>query len=353
MKRSFLYMCVACAMLLAGAVMHSSAPEPTAKPPEETMPREQGITAWAAYWDADAAVEELTGYREKLSALVYFAAYFNEKNELFVPKQIGGLIGHMAAASAPLPEEYLSFTNDRLAANGDSILKDTEILRPILTDPGKRQEHIEQIIATALSVGLSAVEIDYEGFSRNPSLLAFFPAFVQELHKRTSALGMPLRVLLEPSWPMESLVFPTGPEYVMMCYNLHGPHSGPGPKADPAFLRKLVARMEALPGKKSFAIATGGFDWAQDAQAASLTYKKALELQQRYGVQARRDAESGCLVFQYQDDQGKAHEVWYADGQTLRLWTDAIQSMGPYDVNLWRLGGNDPASFGRQKNEAE
>lgn len=34
-----------------------------------------------------------------------------------------------------------------------------------------------------------------------------------------------------------------------MCYNLFGTHSGPGPKADRAFLEQMVARMSNIPAK--------------------------------------------------------------------------------------------------------
>ncbi|HML45335.1 MAG TPA: glycosyl hydrolase, partial [Clostridia bacterium] len=129
---------------------------------------------------------------------------------------------------------------------------------------------------------------------------------------------------------------------VMMCYNLYGTHSGPGPKADPAFLQKMVKGMQTLPGKKSFALATGGFDWTEKGKVVSLTYLDALALQRQHAASAMRDAESGCLVFAYRDDMGKAHDVWYADSQTLRLWMDTIEAMGAYDVNIWRLGGNNP-----------
>ncbi|HML45336.1 MAG TPA: hypothetical protein PKE04_01140, partial [Clostridia bacterium] len=222
--RSFLCMLVAWAILWAGPALASSAPDAAAAttdpgeaagtaqaPPEEALPAGEGLIAWAAYWDITRAMEELELSTRRLSTLVYFAAYFDANDALFVPDQVGLLMNYMATLPGPLPEEYLSFTNDRLTADGGSLLKDTKILWMILSNPDQRGAHIDEIIATTQSMGLSAVEIDYEGFRNDIPLLRFFMTFVDELYAKTSALGMPLRVVLEPSVPFDALDFPSGP----------------------------------------------------------------------------------------------------------------------------------------------
>src|SRR5690606_32889434 len=116
------------------------------------------------------------------------------------------------------------------------------------------------IVALVEAYDLDGVEIDYEriGDGDWDNMTAFIAALYQEL----SARGLSLRVVLEPRAPIERLSLPRGPVYVMMAYNLYGSHSGPGPKADDAFIRQLAKRMDRLPGSQNrIAFATGGFDW--------------------------------------------------------------------------------------------
>ena len=149
-----------------------------------------------------------------------------------------------------------------------------------------------------------------------------------------------MRVLVEPNTPFESLTFPPGPTYVMMCYNLYGGHNGPGPKADAAFIQSLMAQMAALPGRKDFAIATGGFDWC-NAEVKQLTQEAAVALAAEHGVTPKRDAASRALSFLYKDDEARRHEVWYADRETLGYWAAIIRAGGDAGgISIWRLGGN-------------
>ena len=140
----------------------ANVPESTEAPCATAEPiyAEDALIAWAVYWDMDNAMEELASSTKDLSTLVYFAAYFDENDALFVPKQIGTLMNYMAMMSGPLPAEYLSFTNDRMIAGGGSILKDASFLWKILGGPDQRREHIDQILATTLGLGLSGIEFD-------------------------------------------------------------------------------------------------------------------------------------------------------------------------------------------------
>ena len=51
-----------------------------------------------------------------------------------------------------------------------------------------------------------------------------------------------------------------------------------------------------------------------------------------------RDAGSGALTARYQGDQ--EYSVWYADGETLSVWRETLQTMGYQHFDVFRLGGN-------------
>lgn len=92
----------------------------------------------------------------------------------------------------------------------------------------------------------TGVEIDYEQIRDNLSLWKKFLVFEKALYPRTKKAGLDLRIVLEPSTPVSKINFPKGPEYVVMCYNLYGYGTNPGPKADYKFLKKTVKDFSSL-----------------------------------------------------------------------------------------------------------
>lgn len=302
---------------------------------------EEKLTAWATYWEADSALEELERLDDNVGAIVFFAAYFDEDGALFIPDGLERLLeGADALYPGGGPERYLSVVNDQLLEDGGSSLKDAGLIKRLFATPESRERHAREILSFVREYGFGGIELDYEALRDDQDLWRDYLLFIELMSGYARTEGLSLRVLLEPSFPYDSILFPPGPEYVMMCYNLYGTHSGPGPKADGEFLRKLVQRMLDVPGEKSFALAGGGFDWSEDG-VLSLTYERAGQLARQHGIEPLRDENSAAMHFTYRED-GVDHEVWYADERTLTEWAEVIREMGEYGVNLWRLGGNCP-----------
>ena len=167
--------------------------------------------------------------------------------------------------------------------------------------------------------------------------------------KKAEKCDKKVRVVLQCSAPVDELALPENFSYSVMCYNLYGYHSGPGPKADIPFLKKTAKKFRNVPNI-SFALATGGFVWNESgAVSRALTYAQAEELRQAHAADAKRDQKSGALHFTYSED-GETFTVWYADTQTLSCWQETIDGVighhASYD--FWRVGGNLPneESFG-------
>ena len=192
---------------------------------------------------------------------------------------------------------------------------------------------------------MEGVELDYENFRKDEEIMTRYRAFLQKLAEATKERGLKFRVVLEPAMAFEGL--PAEAEYVVMFYNLHGKHSGPGPKADRDFIEKTLKKMEALPGRKAAAFATGGCLWQdygffglKKGEARFLTEKEAAALAKKHGRTPERDAESAALHFTFSAD-GHDGEVWYADAETLNAWITLAAENGVEAVSLWRLGGSE------------
>lgn len=247
-------------------------------------------------------------------------------------------------------DHYLTFVNDKMNSDGSSSLKDKALLKELLSKGTNRKQHIEDIVELTQKGQFDGIEVDYEAIKDDLELWDSFVLFIQELYAVAQDKDLKVRVLFEPSAPLEALDLPTGPEYVMMCYNLFGIGTDPGPKANKNFIIKMVQKMKTIQSPTTFALATGGFDW-QDDTVVALTEVQAEELRISYDEEAYRDENSQYLVFNYTDESGQEHEVWYADSVTLDFLMNVASQEGAESFALWRLGGNNHSFDESDKND--
>lgn len=309
-----------------------SAGEKESKVFEESM---NGISAWVAYWDVKAD-EEIQVLGKELKNLSYFAASFDSNNNLVMPKEI---IDYYNQTKNGNYNNFITIVNDKKKADGTFSLKDTNLLKDLLSSAEARSRHAEEIVSLAVKYGFDGIDVDYEQIKKDLKLWQDYILFIGELYEKAEKQGLKVRVILEPNTPFDKLSLTEGPTYVMMCYNLHGGFSKPGEKANREFIKDLIEKMSKVPGEKDFAIATGGFDWKSDGKTEAVSEIEAKELLKKYGLKAQRDANSQSLFFKYKDEKNSQHEVWYADKETLKSWMRVISEKG-YDISLWRLSGN-------------
>lgn len=295
-------------------------------------------SAWLAYWDLDAGVKDLKSVERKLEKLSYFGAYFDQDDKFFIPKELVAKKDECQDKKRQY-ETYLTFVNDKQNADGSVAVKDIEVLRRIFADDAVMEKHIDEIVALTLQGGFDGIEIDYERIWKDAAIGQSFLRFAGKLYAQALKNNLKLRIVLEPGTPFSTADFFKGPEYVVMFYNLYGLHSGPGPKANQAFIETLATRMKALPGERTAAFSTGGCVWGDNGEKRFLTEAEAKKLAVLHQREPKRDEESQCLVFSYQD-KGVLYQVWYADVQTLNYWTAIVRKQAINKISLWRLGGN-------------
>lgn len=323
----------------------------TIEPEIETVEDASGkedrkISVWATYWDLDRILIEVHDLEEHINNFCYFAAYFDNKNQLMLPEETTQTFQTIEEDFAGNQwVNYLTIVNDKMKEDGTSSLKDTRLLYELFASDEDMDKHIDQILSLTLAGGYDGLEIDYEAIRKDMDLWKLYEKFCRKLYKKTSEVGLNMRVVLEPNAPIEELTLPEGPDYIMMCYNLHGANTEPGPKADAEFIRGLIEKMSGVPGNKEFALATGGFDWNEEGKTEAVSQIQAEGLIKQYDAEVERDEESQCIKFIYEDTEGVMHEVWYADMVTLHYWMDIISESGEYGISIWRLGGNKSEKF--------
>lgn len=308
-------------------------------------PKSLQLSAWTTYWDYKNVSDEIKILGDNLTEIVYFGAYFNQRNHLFIPKETQLTFQEIKNMTNSIRyKNYLAIVNDKVNSDGKTSLKSTALLYELFSNEKTVDQHINDIVNLASEGGYDGVEIDYEAI-KSDDLWHMFLNFTCRLYQKLKEHNLQMRIDLESSAPIGKIKFPEGPEYVMMCYNLYGADSKPGPKADKKFIQVMADKMASLPGKRSLAIATGGFDWSQNGKVKDITEQEADSLLKKYSIIPRRDENSNDLTFKYSDQSGLEHEVWFADGLTLSSWITTIKNKGDFNISLWRLSGNNKESL--------
>jgi spore germination protein len=294
--------------------------------------------AWLPYWEMDAALDEADRLSGQLDTYVAFAALFDSSDQIIVPSETHVILSVLKNPAFQKAAVYVSVVNDIEVVPGNYDNKSTALLRRLFQTPESKSKHIEQLMALVDEYKPDGLELDYENIEGDTDLWSSYIGLIEELWSICQREGVRLRVVVPWDAPLYT-VLPEGPEYTVMCYNLFGFHSGPGPKADIDFLKNACKLYLNVPGTVRMAFATGGFDWT-DGEITALTQEQITEQLKDAGVEPMRDPFSGAMKATYQES-GTFHEVWYADGQTLALWRDTCIEYGYHSFDLFRLGGND------------
>ncbi|MEK8131502.1 glycosyl hydrolase [Paenibacillus filicis] len=311
------------------------------------------MSAWITDWQWREALDDLRPVAAELASVQMFAAYFDANDRLYVTSEFEAALPQLVKAyrgHGGTGEIYLTVVNDRYLPDGTVVQREAALVRRLLATEESRRRHMQELIDAVLRYGFDGVELNYS--KSDEETWRQLVLFMDELCGRLKQMDKEFRVVLEPGAPLEGISLPEGPVYVMMAYNLHGTHNGPGPKANPALIKRLAAKLDRIPGHRYLAFALGGFDWSE-GRVTALTEKEAVALTARSSVRPERDEESGSLYFIYKDDKQARHEVWYADELTLKLWRQAAREAGYGSVALWRLGGLDAGMLQEIRNADE
>lgn len=287
------------------------------------------INTWCVYWDIDSTTQqEINKVSAKIDTLCYFGAYF-QNEELFIPDAL--LQYHQKNKDKDF-KEYLTVVND-VVTKDKTFLKDENIIKKILVDDDMNT-HIEELVQLVKINDFDGLELDYEDFNTNISLWNQYSIFIDNLYTALQKENKGLRVLLEAKSPIDKVQLPKGPTYVMMCYNLYGGFSEPGPKANKEFLLKLKKKTENIENIE-YALASGGFKWG-DTKVTNVTVEEALQLADQHQVKPIQDT-SGAWYFTYQENN-KEYTIWFGDMETIEGWQKILKAE---TISLWKMGGNN------------
>jgi cellulose synthase/poly-beta-1,6-N-acetylglucosamine synthase-like glycosyltransferase/peptidoglycan/xylan/chitin deacetylase (PgdA/CDA1 family)/spore germination protein YaaH len=235
---------------------------------------------------------------------------------------------------------------------------DGELLARMIADEPRRQQLIRSLLAFVQDNKFAGISIDFEEppQTAQPNLLAF----MQELHTAFSANGLLVTQSVpfaDDGWNYKA--YAAASDYlILMAYDQHWAGKEAGPiAAQPWFEQTLIKRMGELdPSKTIIALGNYGYDWSDaDPQANTQTFQEALITARESEAIPAWDPASGNLFFEYDEDDGSHHKVWFLDAVTAYNQMRAASGYKPAGYAVWRLGSEDPSIWtilGPAKNDA-
>src|SRR5438876_1436025 len=224
----------------------------------------------------------------------------------------------------------------------------------LLINPALQTNIIFQLRQWVLANHFQGINVDFENLY-DPDYALIVP-FLQ----RMKAAFEPYHLIVsadladpDPSRPVDWRTASSTCDFiVVMAYDEHGGGSKPGPIASIDWYRGVLARaVKNVPREKLIiGLANYAYDWEEGRDWADpLTYQGALIEAAKY-----RDGEKPDDIvdfddralnptFQYIDDDGKQHEVWFLDAVTAANQWLIAQNYAPRGVAVWVLGSTDPS----------
>jgi spore germination protein YaaH len=229
------------------------------------------------------------------------------------------------------------------------------ILTRILNEPTLREAWIARIVELVETHGYSGANIDFEtggGGDRN-AYTSFVAELAQRLHDRGKLLSLAVSakradVANHPrSTFFDYVALSQHADHIfVMAWGIHWTTSAPGAPDDIQWVKGVVDYVKTMPNKHRFVLGSPlyGMDWAgdggSDQPANHHEYDDVMALAARVGATPRRDAATDTMRFDYVDENGTPHQVWYSDATTLATRMALAREAG-MGTGFWRLGRED------------
>jgi spore germination protein YaaH len=226
-------------------------------------------------------------------------------------------------------------------------------IHALLADSALRKTAIDNLEAVIKKYSLDGINIDFEQVPANDR--DNLTAFIHELSDRLKPQGYIISIDVLPKHNEDNDVaaaydYAQLAKYVdkiiLMTYDYHAGWNGAGAVAGiPSVESDLKYALTLIPKNKIYlGIAGYGYDWSSKG-VESVETEAIQNLITRYGANVKWDDTAKSPHFSYTGDDGIAHEVWYENSQSLKYKLGLVNNYNIAGVALWKLGGEDPASW--------
>jgi len=223
---------------------------------------------------------------------------------------------------------------------------DKPLLKSLMEDTNAQKLAIEDIMNFIESRGFDGVNMDLEGIDQNHGVqyVNFIKNLKEKLGSRyTLSLSLPSRTSDKEWWyngyDYKSLA-KIADRIMIMAYDQHHNGGEPGPVAGNDWVEKVINYLLPQIPKEKFQLGLGiyGRDWPETGVGKAIYVQAARDLAAAKGITIQRDETSGVSWFDYTDDNGVKHQVWFEDRDSTKAKMELVKKYQLSGVALWRLG---------------
>lgn len=219
------------------------------------------------------------------------------------------------------------------------------VLARAVGDEDSRQRLVAALSQFVEQNKFAGICVDFEEPTNEiqPNLLKF----MQELHAAFQPHGWVVVQAVpfdDAEWNYRE--YSAATDYLMlMAYDEHWAGKTAGSVASQDWYENtLASRMRELsPAKTIVALGNYGYDWTDGADAKEVSFQEAVIDAKDSEAQIEFDPATRNPHYEYDEEDGSHHRVWFLDGVTAFNQMRAASGYNPAGFALWRLGSEDPS----------
>lgn len=236
-----------------------------------------------------------------------------------------------------------------------------ELAHLLLNDLQLQNVLIDNLTTTLLQKGYRGLDVDFEYvFSQDAEAYA---AFLRRLTNTFNPMGFPVIAALAPKTSADqkgelyeghnfSAIGAAVNQVLLMTYEWGYTYGPPMAVAPLPNVRQVVEyALTEIPARKIWlGVPNYGYDWPLpfvqgETRATSISSQQAVALARRYGVAIQYDNKAQSPWFQYTDESGQNHEVWFEDARSIRAKLALIPEYGLIGAGYWNLMREFPQNW--------
>ncbi len=236
----------------------------------------------------------------------------------------------------------------------------SDIAHEILTDPQVQQTLINNVVNTLKAKNYYGLDIDFEYIY--PDDREAYNKFLQTVVDRLHPLGYIVVSALAPktSGDQQGLLYEAHDypvhgrlldHVILMTYEWGYTYGPPMAVAPIDQVRRVLDyAVDVIPSEKILmGMPNYGYDWTlpykQGTAARSLSFAQARELAQKEGAEIKFDDTAKAPYFNYTDDAGAEHVVWFDNEASIRARLGLVDEYNLGGVSYWTINRYSPETF--------
>lgn len=298
---------------------------------------------------SEAVIDEVGKH---LSSIQLFSYRVNSQGELIAPKLENEII---AATKQVGSTTLMVLTN--IEEGGFS----QEGATKILSDEDLQNKVLDECILVMKKKGYRGLDIDFEYLGAENR--ERYNQFLVKARTRLKPLGYLLSTALAPKTSeLQVGVLYEGHDYefqgktvdfiFFMTYEWGWTKGAPRAVAPLDEVSKVMEYATSVVPKNKImmGIPLYGYDWKLPfiegvTRATAISSQQAIVLASRYGAKILFDEKAASPYYNYVDETGIEHEVWFEDARSIQAKFDLVKSLGIRGFFYWVLGRDFPQNW--------